>query len=46
MCDADILVHEEDLDKVSELIDSLGYIKYKEKDDHRAHIVFTKGKQH
>ena len=44
MCDADILVHEEDLDKVSELMDSLGYIKYKEKEHHGAHIVFTKGK--
>ena len=43
MCDADVLVHEEDLDKVSALMISLGYTKTKEKDDHGAHIVFHKG---
>lgn len=43
MCDADVLVHEEDLDKVSALIISLGYTKSKEKDDHGAHLVFYKG---
>lgn len=43
MCDADVLVHEDDLDKVSALMISLGYTKSKEKDDHGAHLVFYKG---
>ena len=43
MCDADVLVHEEDLDKVSALMVSLGFTKSKEKDDHGAHLVFYKG---
>lgn len=43
MCDADVLVHEEDLDKVSTLMISLGFTKSKEKDDHGAHLVFYKG---
>lgn len=43
MCDADVLVHEEDLEKVSALMISLGFNQIKEKDDHGAHIVFYKG---
>lgn len=43
MCDADILVHEDDLENVSALMISLGYTKIKERDDHGAHIVFYKG---
>lgn len=43
MCDADVLVHEEDLEKVSALMVSLGFTKSKEKDDHGAHLVFYKG---
>ena len=44
MCDADVLVHEEDLDRISEVMISLGYDKHKEKDDHGAHIIFYNGK--
>lgn len=44
MCDADVLVHEEDLDKVTELMISLGYVKSKDEDEHGAHIVFYNGK--
>lgn len=43
MCDADVLVHEEDLEKVSALMISLGFNQIKEKNDHGAHIVFYKG---
>ena len=43
MCDADVLVHEEDLEKVSALMISLGFNQIKENDDHGAHIVFYKG---
>ncbi|MCD2503297.1 nucleotidyltransferase family protein [Clostridium sp. NSJ-145] len=43
MCDADVLVHEEDLEKVSALMISSGFNQIKEKDDHGAHIVFYKG---
>ena len=43
MCDADVLVHEKDLEKVSALMISLGFNQIKEKDDHGAHIVFYKG---
>lgn len=43
MCDADVLVHENDLEKVSSLMISLGFNQIKEKDDHGAHIVFYRG---
>lgn len=41
MGDADILVHEEDLERVSELLQSLGYKLEKCTDEHGAHLVFT-----
>ena len=40
MCDADILVHEEDLDKARKVLTSLGYLESEEYDEHGAHIVF------
>lgn len=43
MCDADVLVKEKDLEKVSSLMISLGFNQINEKDDHGAHVVFYKG---
>lgn len=40
MCDADILVREEDLDKARKVLTSLGYLESEEYDEHGAHIVF------
>ncbi|MGG7078762.1 nucleotidyltransferase domain-containing protein [Clostridium sardiniense] len=40
MCDADILVYEEDLDKARNILISLGYLESEEYDEHGAHIVF------
>lgn len=40
MCDADILVHEEDLDKARNILISLGYLESEGYDEHGAHIVF------
>lgn len=40
MCDADILVHEEDLDKARKVLTSLDYSESEEYDEHGAHIVF------
>lgn len=42
MSDADVLVHKEDLEKVSEMMIELGYTQTKDEDDHGAHIVFVK----
>lgn len=44
MCDADVLVHKDDLEKVSQLMISLGYAKTKEEEDHGAHLVFHNGR--
>lgn len=41
MSDADVLVHEENLNAVSELLISLGYKLKEGSDEHGAHIVFT-----
>lgn len=40
MCDADLLVHPYDLEKVENLLISLGYKKLEESDEHGAHLVF------
>ena len=40
MCDADVLVHTEDLDKIESLLTSIGYIKHEEYDEHGAHHVY------
>ena len=40
MCDADILVHPHDLNKIEVLLTSMGYKKIEESDEHGAHIVF------
>ena len=40
MCDADVLVHPHDLNKVELLLTSLGYKKFEESDEHGAHLVF------
>lgn len=42
MSDADVLVHKEDLDRVSKMMEELGYTKTKDEDDHGSHIVFIK----
>lgn len=42
MGDADILVHEKDLDKVRKLFNSLGYTEDNHGEGHGAHIVFSK----
>lgn len=42
MGDADILVHEEDLDKTRDLFSALGYTEKEDSDEHGAHIVFIK----
>lgn len=42
MSDADVLVHKEDLERVSKMMKELGYIQTKDEDDHGAHIVFIK----
>lgn len=40
MSDADILVHEEDLDKARNILTSLGYSEKEGSDEHGAHLVF------
>lgn len=40
MCDADVLVHPHDLNRVESLLNSLGYKKFEESDEHGAHLVF------
>ncbi|WBW98962.1 nucleotidyltransferase domain-containing protein [Oceanirhabdus sp. W0125-5] len=42
MSDADILVHENNLKKCSELMESIGYKIIEESESHGAHIVFRK----
>lgn len=42
MSDADVLVHKEDLESVSKMMEDLGYTQTKDEDDHGAHIVFVK----
>lgn len=42
MSDADVLVHKEDLERVSKMMEELGYTQTKDEDDHGAHIVFVK----
>ena len=43
MCDADILVHKEDLEKVRELLLSIGYVETESSD---VHLNFFKGSTH
>lgn len=42
MSDADIIVHREDLSKLTEVLLSMNYVKTKHEDEHGAHIVFNK----
>lgn len=42
MSDADIIVHKEDLEKVSEVLIEMNYTQTKHEDEHGAHIVFNK----
>ncbi|MEG2017873.1 MAG: nucleotidyltransferase family protein [Clostridium sp.] len=42
MSDADVLVHTQDLERVSSMMQELGFVKTKDEDDHGAHIVFAK----
>ncbi|MEG2917325.1 MAG: nucleotidyltransferase family protein [Clostridium sp.] len=42
MSDADVLVHKEDLGRVSSMMIGLGFTQTKNEDDHGAHIVFSK----
>lgn len=44
MSDADVLVHIEDLDRVREVLKTLGYIEDIESREHGAHIVFYSGR--
>ena len=42
MSDADIIVHREDLSKLTEVLLSMNYVKTKHEDEHGTHIVFNK----
>ena len=42
MSDADIIVHKDDLEKISEILVKMNYKQTKHEDEHGAHIVFNK----
>lgn len=44
MSDADVLVHPEDMDRVRNMLTSIGYKEYEDSHEHGAHIIFYRGK--